>query len=290
MNQIHYDVHVRDLGFPEGPVALADGSVAFVDLLHARIRRWHPDDGVSVLAELDGAPNGMCLGREGKLWIANNGGIAPQGPGQPLHHAERPMPGGLQELDLRTGAVQVITQGGVQPDRPNDVVVSPEGHAVFTDPQNWEVLKTNPEAYLGGRVLVRREDGTVALLTQLPGFPNGLIFHPNGDLLVNLTRRREVIRFRWHNGRVAAPELFCSFPEGFAPDGMCLTDDRLLVAGSVGDMIAVVGLDGRPHGLVSTGPHTDPTNLCISQDRVFITNGFARELVSVEIDRLLREL
>lgn len=290
MNQIHYDVHVRDLGFPEGPVALADGGVAFVDLLHARIRRWHPDDGVTVLAELDGAPNGMCLGPDGKLWIANNGGIAPQGPGQALHHAKRPMPGGLQELDLRTGAVQLITQGGVQPHRPNDVVVSPEGHAVFTDPQNWEVLKTNPDAYLGGRVLIRREDGTVELLSELPGFPNGLIFHPSGDLLVNLTRRREVIRFRWHNGRIAAPELFCRFPEGFAPDGMCLTEDHLLVAGSVGDMIAVVGLDGRPQGLVSTGPNTDPTNLCISQDRVFITNGFARELVSLEIDQLLQKL
>lgn len=290
MNQIHYDVHVRDLGFPEGPVALADGGVAFVDLLHARIRRWHPDDGVTVLAELDGAPNGMCLGPDGKLWIANNGGIAPQGPGRALHHAERPMPGGLQELDLRTGAIQVITQGGVQPHRPNDVIVSPEGHAVFTDPQNWEVLKTNPDAYLGGRVLIRREDGTVELLAELPGFPNGLIFHPSGDLLVNLTRRREVIRFRWHNGRVAAPEIFCRFPEGFAPDGMCLTEERLLVAGSVGDMIAVVGLDGRPQGLVSTGPNTDPTNLCISQDRVFITNGFARELVSLEIDQLLQKL
>ena len=290
MNQIDFDVHVRDLGFPEGPVALPDGGVAFVDLLHARIRRWHPDDGVSVLAELDGAPNGMCLGGDGKLWIANNGGIAPQGPGQPLHHAERPMPGGLQELDLRTGAVQVITQGGVQPDRPNDVVMSPEGYAVFTDPQNWEVLKTNPDAYLGGRVLVRREDGTVELLTQLPGFPNGLIFHPNGDLLVNLTRRREVIRFRWRNGRVAAPELFCSFPEGFAPDGMCLTEDRLLVAGSVNDTIAVVDLDGNISGAISTGKNTNPTNICTFDDRLFITFGFSQCLASLEIKDIISSI
>jgi gluconolactonase len=207
----------------------------------------------------------------------------PQGPGQPLHHAERPMPGGLQELDLRTGAVRVITQGGVQPDRPNDVVVSPEGYAVFTDPQNWEVLKTHPDAYLGGHVLVRREDGTVELLTQLPGFPNGLIFHPNGDLLVNLTRRREVIRFRWHKGRVAAPELFCSFPEGFAPDGMCLTEDRLLVAGSVNDTIAVVDLDGNISGSISTGKNTNTTNICTFDDRLFITFGFSQCLASLEM-------
>jgi len=132
MNQIDYEIHVRDLGFPEGPVVLA------VDLLHGRIRRWHPEEGVRVLAEVDGAPNGMCLSPDGKLWIANNGGISPQGPGQMLYNAARPIPGGLQELDLHTGAVRVITQGGVQPGRPNDVVVSPDGLAIFTDPQNWE--------------------------------------------------------------------------------------------------------------------------------------------------------
>lgn len=288
MNQIDYDIHIRDLGFPEGPVALPDGGVAFVDLLHARIRHWHPDEGMRVLADADGAPNGMCLAPGGKLWIANNGGIAPQGPGLPLHHAARPMPGGLQELDPRTGGIEIITQGGVQADRPNDVIASPEGLAVFTDPQNWEVLRTNPDAYLGGRVLIRRADGTVELLTPLPGFPNGLLFHPDGDLLVNLTRRREVIRFRWRHGRVVASELFCRFPEGFAPDGMCLAEDRLLVAGSVGDMIAVVDLDGRPQGMVSTGPGTNPTNLCLSQDRLFVTLGFARELVSLPVLQLLR--
>lgn len=289
MNEIDYETHVRDLGFPEGPVALDDGAVAFVDLLHARIRRWHPDAGVSVLAELDGAPNGMCPGPDGELWIANNGGIAPEGPGK-LRHAARPLPGGLQALDPRTGAVRVITTGGVQPERPNDVVVSPEGLAVFTDPQNWEVLASGPDAYRGGRVLIRREGGEVDLMTDLPGFPNGLIFHPDGDLLVNLTRRREVIRFRWKNGRASDPELFCTFPEGFAPDGMCWAGDRLLVAGSVGDSIGVVDRNGRPQGMVSTGAHTDPTNLCMSGERVFITLGFAHALVSLPLDRLLRAL
>ena len=139
-------------------------------------------------------------------------------------------------------------------------------------------------------MLTRRGDGTVDLLSPLPGFPNGLIFHPNGDLLVNLTRRGEVIRFRLRNGRIAATELFCSFPEGFAPDGMCWMDDRLVVAGSASDLIAVVGLGGRPHGMLSTGRHTDPTNLCVSEDRLLITLGYARQLVSLPITQLLGTL
>jgi len=286
MNTITYESHVRDLGFPEGPVALDDGAIAFVDLLHARISRWHPDTGVSVLANVDGAPNGMCLGSQDTLWIANNGGIAPESPGQ-LRHAIRPIPGCVQALDLHTGRVQAITTTGMQADRPNDVVRSPEGLAVFTDPQNWEVLGTNPKQYLGGRVLVRRHDGVVVLLATLPGFPNGLIFLPDGDLLVNLTLRREVVRYRWHAGRVSNPTVFCRFPPGFAPDGMCLAGDVLLVAGSIGDQIGVLDLNGRLLGRVSTGQHTDPTNLCLVGEHVFITLGFARALVSLPLRDLL---
>jgi len=287
MKTIAYEVHARDLGFPEGPVALADGAVAFVDLLHGCIRRWHPDAGLTVLARVDGAPNGMCCGPDGALWIANNGGIAPEAPGR-LRHADHPAPGGVQTLDLVTGRVHTLTTSGVPPDRPNDVVMSPEGLAVFTDPQNWEVLGTQPERYLGGRVLVCGQDGVVRHLIDLPGFPNGLIFLPDGDLLVNLTLRREIIRYRWRDGLVSNPQLFCTFPPGFAPDGMCLAGDTLLVAGSVGDQIGVVDLHGHILGCVSTGQQTDPTNLCITHDCVFITLGFARTLVSLPLDSLLR--
>ena len=35
-----FETHVDGLGFPEGPVALPDGSIAFVDLLHAKVRAW----------------------------------------------------------------------------------------------------------------------------------------------------------------------------------------------------------------------------------------------------------
>ena len=33
-------IHVEGLGFPEGPVALPDGAIAFVDLLHQKIRLY----------------------------------------------------------------------------------------------------------------------------------------------------------------------------------------------------------------------------------------------------------
>ncbi|UWF67761.1 MULTISPECIES: SMP-30/gluconolactonase/LRE family protein [unclassified Brucella] len=287
MNSLQFTTHAEGLGFPEGPVYMPDGSIAFVDLLHGVIRSWNEKNGLNVLAKVDGSPNGMCLGPDGRLWIANNGGIAPEAPGK-LKVAERSLPhGAVQALDLKSGQLETMTTDGVTPHRPNDIVPTPEGGAAFTDPQNWECLRDKPETYLGGRVLHWRVDGETELLCELPGFPNGIIFHPDGSLLVNLTRHREIIRLPWIRGRIGTPELFCTFPESFAPDGMCLAGGFLLVAGSVGDMIAAVNLDGSPRGLVGTGHHTDPTNLCLADDRIFITMGFAHSLVSIQLDALL---
>ncbi len=103
--------------------------------------------------------------------------------------------GAVQALYLKSGQLETLTTGGIRPHRPNDIVPTPEGGAAFTDPQNWECLRDKPENYLGGRVLHWRGDGETELLCELPGFPNGIIFHPDGSLLVNLTRRREIIRF-----------------------------------------------------------------------------------------------
>jgi sugar lactone lactonase YvrE len=74
---MNIEVHLEGLGFPEGPVVLPDGSVAFVDLLHQNVRRYK-DDAVEIIAQFEGAPNGMRIGPDGELYIANNGGVAPE--------------------------------------------------------------------------------------------------------------------------------------------------------------------------------------------------------------------
>ena len=49
----------KGLRFPEGPVALPDGSVAVVEIAAARITRIGPDGATSTIAEVPGGPNGM---------------------------------------------------------------------------------------------------------------------------------------------------------------------------------------------------------------------------------------
>ncbi len=41
MNSLQFTTHAEGLGFPEGPVHMPDGSIAFVDLLHGVIRSWN---------------------------------------------------------------------------------------------------------------------------------------------------------------------------------------------------------------------------------------------------------
>ncbi|MES0070267.1 hypothetical protein NKJ73_31585 [Mesorhizobium sp. M0074] len=68
------EIHVTGLGFPEGPVALPDGTIAFVDLLHAKVRTFK-DGAVRELATLPGAPNGMRLGTDGAPTSATMAGL-----------------------------------------------------------------------------------------------------------------------------------------------------------------------------------------------------------------------
>lgn len=272
-------VHVNDLGFPEGPVALPDGSIAFVDLLHAKVRA-HRDGETRVIADLPGAPNGMRLGPDGSLYVANNGGLAPLSL-EALSVSENSVSGRLQKLGLDGTVTDFATElPGRKPSRPNDLVFTLEGEIVFTDPQNWETLGSDPDAYYGGQLLIAARDGTVRHLADMTGFPNGIAFHPDGSLLVNSTVERRILRFPWLGGTVGPMEEWCRFDDRVAPDGMVFHEDRLYVTGSSLDHIAVVSTSGDILDVVHTGEGSDPTNCCVHRGRLWVTLGIPGQLVS----------
>jgi sugar lactone lactonase YvrE len=277
-------VHLQGLGFPEGPVALTDGAIAFVDLLHQNVRRF-ADGTAEVIAALQGSPNGMRMGPDGCLYVTNNGGVAPRS----LHETKvmDPQIGGrVQRVGLDGRVEDVVTQlPGAGPWRPNDLIFTPDGRIVFTDPQNWEEVSDwsvggRIPGYGGGRLFLSALDQPATLLAEIYGFPNGLAFHPDGALLVGVSHYRRILRFPWFGDRLGEPQLWCQFEDGTAPDGMLWHGGRLYVAGSVGDKIAVVDLGGRQIDSIDTGPGSDPTNLCITDDRLWVTLGLPGQLIS----------
>jgi sugar lactone lactonase YvrE len=56
------------LQFPEGPIAMADGSVILVEIARATLSRVTPDGRVHVVADLGGGPNGAAIGPDGAAW------------------------------------------------------------------------------------------------------------------------------------------------------------------------------------------------------------------------------
>ena len=62
------------LKFPEGPIAMNDGSVILTEIEGQTLTRVTPDGRKTVVAETGGGPNGAAIGPDGKIYVTNNGG------------------------------------------------------------------------------------------------------------------------------------------------------------------------------------------------------------------------
>ena len=92
-----FDVLAEGLQFPEGPIAMADGSVILVEIRRGTLSRvWNGK--VEVVCDLGGGPNGAALGPDGAVYVANNGGG-----GMARAVRGRAAQGGIDRVDLATG-------------------------------------------------------------------------------------------------------------------------------------------------------------------------------------------
>src|SRR5262245_43399341 len=119
------DVIAEGLGFPEGPVVMADGSVIVVEIHAERVTRcWNGR--TEKICDVPGGPNGAATGPDGALWLCNNGGIGKTGPGTE---------GRIERIDLATGRLERVYDAcdGVSLEAPNDLVFDASGRLWFTD-------------------------------------------------------------------------------------------------------------------------------------------------------------
>jgi gluconolactonase len=124
------------LGFPEGPVALADGSVVLTEINGGWVTRVGADGTVTRLGKPAGGPNGLAMAPEGDLILCNNGGsryipghFAGQGPSDDYVH------GSIERVDPATGARELLfkSAGDHKLSAPNDIVFDRQGGCWFTD-------------------------------------------------------------------------------------------------------------------------------------------------------------
>jgi gluconolactonase len=172
------------LRFPEGPIAMDDGSVVLVEIERGTLTRVSADGDVSVVAECGGGPNGAAMGPDGKVYITNNGGFAWAELDGYLFPGDQPddyIGGRIQRVDLDSGEVETVYDScdGVPLRGPNDLVFDTGGGFYFTD-----LGKGHADTVDRGRLFYAQPDGSsIVQIADRMDHPNGVGLSPGGDRL-----------------------------------------------------------------------------------------------------------
>lgn len=174
------------LRFPEGPIAMPDGSVVLVEMFGNCITRVMPDGSKTTVAKIVGGPNGIAVGPDGALYLCNNGGSFTEtnfmgltfpGPFTPSNY----IGGRIQRVDMKTGAVtDLYTEcDGHKLRGPNDIVFDKSGGMWFTD----HGIRHDRSADLTG-IYYAKMDGSMIREVIFPtAAPNGIGLSPDGSIL-----------------------------------------------------------------------------------------------------------
>jgi gluconolactonase len=179
------EIVATGLRFPEGPVAMADGSVILVEIAAGRITRVRPDGSKETVAEPGGGPNGLAIGPDGKLYCCNNGGFNWHDTGAylaPHGQADSYSGGRIERIDIATGAVEILYKDGdfgCSLRGPNDIVFDGEGGFWFTDHG-----KSRPRERDITGIFYAKADGSHLEEVIFPSEnPNGVGLSPDGKRL-----------------------------------------------------------------------------------------------------------
>jgi gluconolactonase len=221
--------------FPEGPIAMADGSVVLTEIKGQRLTRVSPGGQKETLVETGGGPNGAAIGPDGAIWITNNGGsfewldqggLCIPGPTPPSH-----VGGMIQRYDLTSGKLETVYEAcdGRRLIGPNDLVFDRQGGFWFTDHGC-----STPEGRKFGALYYAKADGShISRQRDHLIAPNGVGLSPDENTVyVADTQIARLWAFDVAGPGVLAP------PPGFAPgrvvknlDGFNYLDSLAVEAG-----------------------------------------------------------
>lgn len=169
------------LAFPEGPVAMRDGSVVLVEIERQTVSRVHPNGRVEIVARTGGGPNGLAIGPDNAFYICNNGGFAFRYEMRllrPVAPASDYTGGRIERLDPATGALSVLYDrcDGHKLCGPNDVVFDGQGGFYFSDLGKFRTRERDH-----GGLYYALADGSRIVEVAYPILtPNGVGLSPDG--------------------------------------------------------------------------------------------------------------
>lgn len=226
--------HAGAIGsFLEGPSFDRDGNLFCVDIAFGRILRIDPHGRFEVFVEYDGAPNGLKIHRDGRLFVAD--------------HRK-----GIVIVDPADRSVSVLVDRAFgEPFKGlNDLVFTSRGDLYFTD-QGQSGLQ-DPS----GRVFRLRADGVLDLVMAGIPSPNGLVFSADErTLFVAVTRANQIWKLPLGpDGRVSKAGVFLNLSGGGGPDGLAMdTNDSLYVCQPVLGAVLVFDRYGDPIERIQSG-------------------------------------
>ena len=258
------------LKFPEGPVAMPDGSVILVEIARETLTRVMPDGKQHIIAKLGGGPNGAAMGPNGKIYVCNNGGFnwieRPDGrlfPGtQPAHYKT----GSIQVVDPESGKFETMYDScdGRKLNGPNDLVFAADGRLLFTDPGTYNPTSPDPSY-----IYAIEPNGSVRLAVgfERPTFPNGLAVEADGSIVWAESYTGHVCRRRPDGSREDLGRLPGDNP---TPDGMKIgADGRLYVTDIFASGIHILRPDGTAEAFLACGKAT--TNCVFDGETLWVT-------------------
>lgn len=227
----------KDLTYTEGPAWSAkDGYLIFSDTRADRLLRWAPGHAVEVFRPDAHGPAGNAFDSEGRLYTCET-------------HTRR-----VTRTDKK-GAIEVLAEKWEDKrlNAPNDIVVSRNGHAYFTDPAFGSQADHRELDFYGVYHLPPK--GPLKLVAKPAGRPNGIALSPNGRLLyvVNSDERNVRAYDLDRNGDASNERVVISniagVPGGARVDekgNLYITGHGVSIYSPDGKLLHVIDINGRP--------------------------------------------
>jgi gluconolactonase len=282
------------LAFPEGPVALPDGGLAFVEVRGGAVSEIDASGTLRQIARPGGGPNGLALGPGGSYYLCNNGGFS-WGERRPFLQPPDYAGGRIERVHSASGRVELLyeTCNNRRLKAPNDLVFDAFGGFYFTDSG-----KSRERERDFGAVYYALADGSSITEAAFPMIsPNGIGLSPDGKVLyVTETETGRLWAFdilspgefakiprTQHGGRLVA-----GLPGYQKFDGMAVDEEGLIYVATIETgAITVISPAGKILAQIDVGD-PDVTNICFGgpgRRTVYVTLGGKGEVIASSFGR-----